>query len=495
MLGEATATNLDPQGESPISRQAAGDLESQVRSTTSADPMFLRRQYSNSALKSSSRRFVSVAKPMDATLSETSEKETHMVRPILRSERNFDTNRSRESTEVRPTDHPAGVGPIKPSLWSSCCSSFSNVKPGSKAYQAYLTYLTLGVIYGDIGTSPLYTMSAVFPHQPTDTDSIIGGVSLMIWTLIIVSYLKYIIFILLADDYGEGGTFAMFALLSRGLRQKIKSDKVYNNVNYFLSVIAICSVACILSDGVLTPAISVMGAINGLSVVSPNVTNGIVAGVSIAIIFLFFLPQRYGTSKISVVFSPIIVLWYIFLLGIGIHNITLWPTIFRALNPYEAILFLGGTQDGFGGWAAMGSAFLTVTGSEAMYADLGHFNRLAIRLSSTFIVMPCLIFAYLGQGAGLAVNPSAYSNVMFLTLPNGLLYPMLILGTLASIVASQAMVSATFSIVAQAMRLQFFPRLTVKHTDRLEYGQVYVPEVNYLLMVLVIIIVRSCVFI
>lgn len=434
------------------------------------------------------------AYPPDQTLSESAESEVLYVTPVVRSERNVFTNRSRDSSEVQPIPRSTGIhrhddiARKASPWWRPCCI---DLQKGSSSYQAYLSFLTLGVIYGDIGTSPLYTMSAMFPTAPTSPDAVIGGLSLILWSIIIVVLIKYIGFILIADDYGEGGTFALFALLSRGLREKIKDDNSYRRVNYGFSVVAILGVSAIMADGVLTPAISVMGAISGLSVVSPAIDTGVTAGVSCAILFLFFLPQRFGTSRISSLFSPIILVWYIALASIGIYNISRYPQVMTAFNPYEAIKFLRGNYDGFGGWFALGSAFLAVTGSEAMYADLGHFNRRAIRVSAIGLVVPALIITYCGQAAALIKDPEIYPNIMFLSLPNGLLYPMLALATMASIVASQAMVSATFSITAQAIRLQYLPRLTIHHTDRREFGQVYIPEINYFLMVLVIAVVAG----
>jgi len=398
---------------------------------------------------------------------------------------------SRSSSEVRP-QRAGDEDDIKSKAWCKCWGNRgSGLKPGTWKYQAYLSYLTLGIIYGDIGTSPLYTLSAMFPEPPTSQDSIIGALSLMLWTLIIVNLFKYLIFILIADDHGEGGTFAIFALLSRGLRERIKDDTTYRKVNYAFSVIAILGVAAILADGVLTPAISVMGAIDGLKIASTAVDQSVTVGVSIAILFLFFLPQRFGTSKISFFYSPIIVVWYLTLAGIGIYNISRFPSILQAFNPYWAIQFLGGSWQGVGGWSSLGSAFLTVTGSEALYADLGHFNARAIRTSAMLIVLPSLMLCYSGQAAAMALDSSVQRNAMYLSLPNGMLIPMLILSVLAAIVASQAMVSATFSLVAQAIRLQYLPRLTVKHTDIHEFGQVYVPEVNYFLLVMVLIVVAG----
>jgi KUP system potassium uptake protein len=446
-------------------------------------------------LASGSRRLQSKKSRSEKALSEerlismTADNVPMVVTPVFRSERNiFASKTSRTSSEISPGEQEGKPSDDR----KKCCSLGRAVRtPGTKAYQGYLTFLTLGVIYGDIGTSPLYTMSTMFPVPPVGEDAVLGGLSLMLWSLIIVVAIKYVCFILLADDHGEGGTFALFALLTQGLRNKIKNPRTYEIVNYIVAVIALIGVSAVLADGILTPAITVMGAVQGLSVASPEVTSGVVVGVSCAILCLFFLPQRFGTSKISGIFSPIMLLWFIALAGIGIYNITLHPQVLQAFNPAYAVNFIGldPTVHGYGGWQSLGAAFLTLTGSEALFADLGHFNARAIRVSALLFVLPCLMLCYCGQAAAIILDPTRVKNTFYLTIPSPLFYPMLVLAFCAAVIASQAMVSAAFSIIAQAIRLQYFPRMTVIHTDTIEYGQVYIPEINYFLMVMIIIVV------
>lgn len=362
----------------------------------------------------------------------------------------------------------------------TCC------RPGTRSYQFYLSYLTLGVIYGDIGTSPLYTFSSIFTSPPTEGE-VIGALSAMLWTLIIVVILKYVVFILMADDHGEGGTFALATLLSRGLRARISNDRVFARWDVFFAIVSLLGVSAVLADGVLTPAISVMGAVQGLSIASSLITNEIVVGVSCGILLLFFLPQRLGTAHVSFLFSPIIVLWFIALAGIGIANITKAPYVFKAFSPVYAVQFL---SNGFEGWEKLGAIFLCVTGAEALFADLGHFNANAVRTSAAF-VLPSLMLCYCGQAASLIEDPSRISNTFYQTIPTALFYPMIILATAAAIIASQAMITATFSIVSQSMRLQYFPRMTICYTDKSHFGQIYIPEINYFMMVAVIVVVAG----
>jgi len=360
-------------------------------------------------------------------------------------------------------------------------------QPETKAYQYYLSFLTLGVIYGDIGTSPLYTFSSIFSSPPVESD-VMGALSAMLWSLMIVVILKYVGFVLLADDHGEGGTFALATLVSRGLRAKISDDRKFATADTIVAVISLIGVSAVLSDGILTPAISVMGAVQGLSVASPSITNDVVTGASCVIFVFFFLPQKFGTSRVSFMFSPIITVWFLAIASIGVYNISFVPSVLKAFNPAYAIDFL---SQGFSGWSNLGAIFLTLTGAEALFADLGHFNACAIRLSALLLVFPSLMLCYCGQAAALIVDPTVVSNTFYNSIPNSLFWPMLILATLAAVIASQAMVTATFSIVAQAMRLQYFPRMTVHHTDQTEFGQIYVPEMNYFLMVLVLVVVAG----
>jgi len=349
----------------------------------------------------------------------------------------------------------------------------------------YMAYLTLGIVPGGVGTSPLYTIPAVFQSPPSEAD-VMGAVSLMLWSLILVLGLKYVVLVLFADDHGEGGTFAMYALLSRGLRQKIKSDRVFYVLNEVLAILALVGVAAVLSDGILTPSISVLSAVQGLTVISPNLEDAVVP-VSCAILFVLFLFQRFGTRYVSYFFSPVLLLWFIALTIVGIYNITRAPRILRAFSPAYGFQYF--IDHGFDGWASLGEIFLTLTGAEALYADMGHFNAKAIRISTMFVVMPSLLLSYCGMGAAVILDPTIVANPFYLSFPSSLFYPMLVLSTLSAIIASQSLISAAFSLTTQAMRLNCFPRMTVIHTDKHVKGQVYVPEINYFFMIATIVVV------
>jgi len=342
------------------------------------------------------------------------------------------------------------------------------LRPGTSSYQAYLSFLTLGIIYGDIGTSPLYTFSTIFSNPPVE-DDVVGALSAMLWSLILVVVLKYMCCILFADDHGEGGTFAIYALLSRGLRATSMSPSRFHIVNGIMATVALVSVAAVLADGVLTPAISVLGAVQGLTIASPSLQSAVVP-VTCVILIILFAFQRFGTSHVSFLFSPIMVLWFFAIGSIGIYNIAQCPSVLRAFSPSYALMFF--VNHGYDGWASLGAIFLTVTGCEALFADLGHFNAAAVRTGALCIVLPSLFLCYSGQAAALVVNPNIIENTFFLSIPTPLFYPMLVLATAAAVIASQAMISATFSLSQQAMRLHCFPRLTVIHTDKYEIGQV-----------------------
>ncbi|KAH9249669.1 hypothetical protein BASA81_012638 [Batrachochytrium salamandrivorans] len=375
----------------------------------------------------------------------------------------------------------SNIVPTTANAPSAKATGWRRVVPGKRAY---LSYLTIGVIYGDIGTSPLYTFSSVFTSPPESENQVLGALSLMLYSILLVFILKYVVFMLFADDHGEGGTFALFSLLSRSLKAKGE----YPKWNRVFSTLSVLGVSAIIADGVLTPAITVLGAVQGLLVAAPGVlTTDDVAGISCAILFCFFMLQSLGTHKLAFLFSPILTLWFLSLAGIGLYNITLAPRILAAFNPQYAVEFLG---QGFEpGWASLGAVFLTLTGSEALFADVGHFSVLAVRTSALTIVLPSLLLCYLGQGATILVDPTIVSNTFYLSTPKPLFYPMLVLATLAAIIASQAMVTATFSILAQAINLEYFPKMTIKRSNASYVGAVYIPEINVLLMVAVLVVV------
>jgi len=375
------------------------------------------------------------------------------------------------------------------STHSSTATSWApKLVPGTKAYQAYLSWLTLGIVYGDIGTSPLYTFSTIFASGPPVESDVVGALSCMIWTLVLLTGFKYLTLVLMADDHGEGGTFAIYALLSRGLRARITDDKLFNRLNTGLAILALVGVSMVLSDGILTPAISVLGAIAGMEIIAPDAASAVIP-VSCVILVLLFLVQYRGTERVSFMFSPIITIWFFANVAINLYNITLAPQVLAAFSPSYAFEYF--INDGYNSWVSLGAIFLTVTGSEAMFADMGHFNANAMRMSAFCFVLPSLLITYCGQAAAIVANPSIVSNTFYLSMPNWALIPMLVLATLAAIIASQAMISASFSIISQAIRLQCFPRMTVKQTGKYQMGQVYIPEVNYFYMVMVVIVVAA----
>jgi KUP system potassium uptake protein len=411
----------------------------------------------------------------------------------------------------------AGAGSRTPSVSAGTDSSTSRrggrwwpsaPRPGTRAFTVLLAYQTLGIIYGDIGTSPLYAFTALFPAGvPPAPEDVLEGLSCMIWTILLVVVVKYVGLVLLADDHGEGGTFAIYSLLSRLLRDQIKDRARYRWVNRVLAIMSIVGVAAVLSDGILTPAISVLSAVGGIKVAAPGLSQGGVAGVAAVILTLLMLGQRFGTSRVAFLFSPIVLLWFIAIMGIGIYYIAQVPGIFAAFSPHYAIRFFLGT--GYTGFTHLGAIVLVVTGAEALFADLGHFSAAAIRLSALCFVVPALLLAYLGQGAALVVDYNALvsagwvpgttdfppgkvpvvDDIFYQMLPSSLLIPFVILATFASIIASQALITASFSLVQQATRLHMFPRVTIIHTDAHHAGQIYIPEVNYALLVAILVVV------
>ncbi|KAK9823651.1 hypothetical protein WJX72_004427 [[Myrmecia] bisecta] len=499
------------------------------------------------------------------------------------------------------------------------------LQPSDKGYKRavlLLAYQAVGVVYGDLGTSPLYTFASVFTSvEPTEAN-IIGALSLVIYTFTMIVVIKYAMIVLWADDYGQGGTFALYSVLkryfeglkdekdksavaaadlklakysrapsrsasphlwslsTRSLRRRPsakssqpggaaglgprghrsmmplglnKAGAVANDglvsgrlsmdgishghratvgtldtprvspkdspllfaetpraqeagkaelrswrdwvgsrrsLQLIVRIMVVIGVGAIMGDGVLTPAISVVSAIEGLQVGIPSISRGVIVGVSIAIIAALFLIQRFGTRVIGFAFSPIVVLWLCFNAIIGIYNIAKYnPGVFRAFGPnYWFAYFL---RNGAGGWRSLGGVLLCITGSEALFADMGHFSRPAIQLSTLVLVWPSLLLTYLGQAAYLIKHPQDAPLAYFRALPGWTFWPMLVIATLAAIVASQALIAAVFSIVFQAIAQGFFPRFHVVHTSRTIYGQVYIPFINYLLMLLTLIVVGT----
>jgi KUP system potassium uptake protein len=334
----------------------------------------------------------------------------------------------------------------------------------------------LGVVFGDIGTSPLYAFRECFINEAgiiLSPDNILGVLSLIFWTITLVVSIKYMIFVMRADNRGEGGILSLMALAMRAA-QVNEGRKSKRKV--FLLFIGVFGAALLYGDGIITPAISVLSAVEGLKFVTP-VFDSYVIPITIFIMNALFLVQRLGTGRIGKIFGPLILLWFLVLGGLGIHGIMMAPDVWHALDPRFAVHFI--LENGVHSFAIMGAVFLVVTGGEALYADMGHFGRKPIRLAWFTIAMPGLVLNYLGQGALVLSDPEAISNPFYLLAPKWGLIPLVILSTLATITASQALISGAFSITRQAIQLGLCPRLTIVHTSSREVGQIYVPFVNW----------------
>ncbi len=354
----------------------------------------------------------------------------------------------------------------------------------SKSSIATLTVAAIGVVYGDIGTSPLYTMKEVFSKQhglPLNEANLFGVVSLIVWGLIIIVSLKYVTLILKADNRGEGGIMALVALALSSVTQK---SRWY----YPLTLVGLIGAALFFGDGVITPAISVLSAIEGLEVATPAFTPYVVP-LTIAVLVALYMLQSKGTAGIGKWFGPIVLVWFAALAAMGIVNIMDSPQILGALNPLHAARFL--MQNGWLAFLALGAIVLAFTGAEALYADMGHFGKRPIRLAWFFVVFPGLTLNYLGQGALLLTNPEAVSNPFYQQLGPWSIYPLVILSTMATVIASQATISGTFSIAQQAVALGFLPRMRVLYTSESEMGQIYIPLVNWLQLTAVVLAVAG----
>ncbi len=338
----------------------------------------------------------------------------------------------------------------------------------------------LGVVFGDIGTSPLYALRECFAVEhgiPVEPQNILGILSLIFWTIIIAICFKYMAVVMKADNKGEGGILSLMALASN-------SEQKHSNIRkYIIITLGLFGAALLYGDGIITPAISVLSAVEGLSLLTP-VLEPYVIPVTIFILNAFFLMQRFGTGRIGVIFGPILLIWFVILGGLGLHGILENPAVLEAINPWYAIEFF--SYHGLHGFVVLGSVVLVITGGEALYADMGHFGRQPIRLAWFLIALPALVLNYFGQGALLLSNPETISNPFYLLAPKWALVPMVILSTMATVIASQALVSGIFSITRQAMQMGFCPRLSTVHTSSREIGQIYVPFVNWALFIGVI---------
>ena len=338
-----------------------------------------------------------------------------------------------------------------------------------------LAMAALGIIYGDIGTSPLYTIKECFAgaHGVTPTSAnILGILSLVFWALVLVVGLKYVVFIMQADNRGEGGIYALLAML--------QGTRINGRAWSALSLLAVLGAALLYGDGVITPAISVLSAIEGLNMAT-DAAAPYVAPLTCLVLFGLFFIQQYGTARIGALFGPIMVAWFLVLGGLGLRAIIANPTILAALNPYHALTFFQINQGH--GYLVLGAVVLCITGGEALYADMGHFGRLPVRLSWYGAVLPGLVLNYYGQGTLLLQRPELVNvNPFYALVPESMLIPMVILSTTATIIASQAMISGVYSLTQQAIQLGFSPRMRIIHTSERTRGQIYMPTVNWMLM-------------
>lgn len=345
----------------------------------------------------------------------------------------------------------------------------------SGAYTRALALTALGIVYGDIGTSPIYALreSFVEEHEVAVTISNVFGVlSLVFWALVIVICIKYLVFVVRADNRGEGGILALTSLVtpvgnSQGGRK-------------MLIMLGLFATALLYGDGMITPAISVLSAVEGLAVAT-EFFEPYVIPITVAILISLFAFQRHGTARVGKVFGPITLLWFVTLAVLGIWNIIRHPTILAAVSPIYAVRFFA--DNGLSGVLVLGSVFLVVTGGEALYADMGHFGKRPIRLAWFGVVLPALLLNYFGQGALLIANPAAVSNPFFLMAPGWALYPVVVIATIATVIASQALISGSYSLTMQAVQLGYSPRLDIQHTSAQEKGQIYIPAINWALMV------------
>jgi KUP system potassium uptake protein len=356
---------------------------------------------------------------------------------------------------------------------------------GSKTKLSALTLAALGVVFGDIGTSPLYTIKEVFSagtHPvPLTEANMFGILSLIVWALIMVVSVKYVAFIMRADNRGEGGIMALLALASHNAADNVKKQ-------HTIMLLGILGACMFYADGMITPAISVLSAVEGLELAAPML-HPLIIPVTLIVLIILFWAQSKGTALVGAFFGPIMLLWFGTLGVLGVQSILQNPTILHALNPIYAVHFF--TVSPWIAFVALGAVVLAVTGAEALYADMGHFGRFPIRLAWFGFVLPALILNYFGQGALILKNPEAVKNPFYLLAPEWMLFPLIILATLAAVIASQAVITGAFSVSRQALQLGFLPRMHVEHTSESQEGQIYMPRVNWGLMLGVMVLVLS----
>jgi KUP system potassium uptake protein len=357
----------------------------------------------------------------------------------------------------------------------------ANYSQPAKQALATLMLGAMGVVYGDIGTSPLYTLKEAFTghHSVNVThDNVLGILSLVFWSLMIIVTLKYVTIIMRADNRGEGGIMALTALVLRATRDPKR--------RWVMMVLGLFGAALFYGDSMITPAISVLSAVEGLEVGTPAFKRYVVP-VAIAVLIALFAVQRHGTARVGALFGPIMLIWFSTLGGLGIWNVLRYPEVLEALNPAWAVQFF--TVNGWQGYFALGSVVLAVTGAEALYADMGHFGRNPIRYAWLSFVLPALLLNYFGQGAVILHDPTAVRNPFYLQVPPWALYPLLVLATAATVIASQAVISGAYSLTRQAIQLGYCPRMNVMQTSEHEIGQIYLPWINWTLLAAIVALV------
>ncbi|WVY97874.1 hypothetical protein V8G54_030025 [Vigna mungo] len=376
-----------------------------------------------------------------------------------------------------------------------------------------LAFQSIGIVYGDIGTSPLYVYASSFVDGIKNNDDILGVLSLILYTITLIPLVKYVFIVLKANDNGDGGTFALYSLICRyakvGLtpNQQLEDTEVSNYklevpennrikmasrlksklekssfAKIFLLLVTMLGTSMVIGDGVLTPCISVLSAVRGIKEADSSITENGVVGISIAILICLFMVQRFGTDKVGYSFAPIICVWFAFIGGIGLFNFIKYdPTVAKAINPkYIVDYFRRNKKDA---WISLGGVVLAITGTEALFADVGHFTVRSIQISMCSVTYPALVLAYTGQASFLRKNNDLVSDTFYKSIPHPLYWPMFIVAVMASIIASQAMISGTFSIIQQSLSLGCFPRVKIVHTSAKYEGQVYIPEINFILMI------------
>ncbi|KAJ0980781.1 hypothetical protein J5N97_009036 [Dioscorea zingiberensis] len=383
-----------------------------------------------------------------------------------------------------------------------------------------LAYQSFGVVYGDLSTSPIYVYKSTFSGklQLHEHDAeVLGVLSLVFWTLTLIPLLKYIIFVLGADDNGEGGTFALYSLMCRNSKMGLLNNpntahdhlSTYNperslketrtsmliksffekhqSSRIVLLLVVLLGTSMVIGDGVLTPTMSVLSAVSGLRIKVPNLHENYTVFTACIVLMGLFALQHYGTHRVGFLFAPIMIAWLCCIGGIGIFNIIKWnPGVVRAISPIYIYDFFKKT--GKDGWSSLGGVILCITGAEAMFADLGHFSKFSIRMAFTTVVYPCLVVAYMGEAAYLTKHKEDLQKSFYKSIPENIFWPVFVIATLATVVGSQAIISATFSIISQCRALGCFPRVKIVHTSSSIHGQIYIPEINWLLMLLCLIV-------